>query len=132
MKNKSENYEDQTLKWIFLLNNTYKLAKLFNETNKNQTEIKLTIYGLFILAGKSELKTFYDKEIINYKREYSAWLDLFKKFFFIIIYAFISLDNSWTKLIGYIQDLNQKNPFSGDPKVINNFASKIYSKIILK
>jgi hypothetical protein len=79
LKNKSENYEDQTLKWIFLLNNTYKLAKLFNETNKNQTEIKLTIYGLFILAGKSELKTFYDKEIINYKREYSAWLDLFKK-----------------------------------------------------
>ena len=64
--------------WIFLLINTYKLAKLFNETSKNQTEIKLTIYGLlWLLAGKSELKTFYDKEIINFKREYSAWLDFF-------------------------------------------------------
>ena len=28
---KAENYEDQTLKWIFLLNNIYKLSKLFND-----------------------------------------------------------------------------------------------------
>lgn len=28
---------------------------------------------LFVLAGKSDIKSFYDKEILDYKREYSKW-----------------------------------------------------------
>ena len=62
---KAENYEDQTLKWIFLLNNIYKLSKLFNDNNtsKQQNESNLTINGLFLLAGKRDLKNFYQDEI---------------------------------------------------------------------
>jgi len=90
---KAENYEDQTLKWIFLLNNIYKLSKLFNDNNtsKQQNESNLTINGLFLLAGKRDLKNFYQDEIRNYKREYSA---------------------CWSKLLSYIVDLNQRNPFN--------------------
>lgn len=75
MTKKAENYEDQTLKWIFLLNNTYKLSKLFtdNQHYKQQNEITISLNGLFLLAGKRDLKTFYADEIRNYKKEYSAW-----------------------------------------------------------
>lgn len=98
LKKKADNYEDQTLKWIFLLNNTYKLSKLFVEANQQQqqqqqrnSELKPTINGLFMLAGKNDFKQILAEEIRSYKREYSA---------------------CWSKLLSYIQDLNQRNPFS--------------------
>jgi len=72
---KAENYEDQTLKWIFLLNNIYKLSKLFNDKQQQQQQNEnnnLTINRIFLLAGKKDLKLFYQDEIRNYKKEYSA------------------------------------------------------------
>ena len=52
---KAENYEDQTSKWIFLLNNIYKLSKLFNDNNtsKQQNESNLTINGLFLFSSST-------------------------------------------------------------------------------
>jgi exocyst complex component 7 len=91
---KAENYEDQTLKWIFLLNNIYKLSKLFNDKQQQQQQNEnnnLTINRIFLLAGKKDLKLFYQNEIRDYKKEYSA---------------------CWSKLLSYIIDLNQRNPFN--------------------
>jgi hypothetical protein len=34
LKVKAEQYDDQNLKWIFLLNNSYKISKLFIDSNK--------------------------------------------------------------------------------------------------
>ena len=80
LKNKAEKYENQNLKWIFLLNNSYKISKLFAESHNTQTRQKKPSAGkcdsldeLFLQTGKRDLKQFYDSEILNYKREYSKW-----------------------------------------------------------
>ena len=58
---KAENYEDQTLKWIFLLNNIYKLSKLFNDKQQHQNEnnILMLIFSessmAFILSFSSSI-----------------------------------------------------------------------------
>lgn len=98
LKNKAENYENPHLKWIFLLNNSYKISKLFSDSNSQQSKQKKKMTGkcetldeLFLQTGKRDLKMFYDSEILNFKREYSK---------------------CWSKLLSYIRDLNETNPFT--------------------
>lgn len=98
LKNKAENYENQNLKWIFLLNNSYKISKLFSDANSQAAKQRKKMTGkcsslddLFLQTGKRDLKMFYDSEILNFKREYSK---------------------CWSKLLSYIRDLNENNPFN--------------------
>ena len=104
LRNKAENYEDATLKCIFQLNNVYKISKLFADSQV-QTTITTTpikqqqkvmgkcrsLNELFAIAGKNNMKSFYDQEILTYKREYSK---------------------CWTKMLLFIKDLNDSNPFT--------------------
>ncbi len=78
LKNKAENYENQNLKWIFLLNNSYKIGKLFGDASGQRKRAALaakcdTLDELFLQTSKRDLKLFYDSEILNFKREYSKW-----------------------------------------------------------
>ena len=101
LKNKAENYEDQNLKWIFLLNNAFKISKLFTDVSDPVFKQQVTkvsngdkcknLNELFALSGKRDLKSFYDNEILTYKREYSK---------------------CWSRLLAYIRDLNESNPFT--------------------
>lgn len=96
LKNKAENYENQNLKWIFLLNNSYKISKLFSDasqaTRRKKTTGKCeTLDELFLQTGKRDLKLLYDSDILNFKREYSK---------------------CWSRLLSFIRDLNEKNPFT--------------------
>jgi len=100
LRTKSENYENPNLKWIFLLNNSYKISKLFSDANSQSSiqrkQQRLTgkcesLDELFLVTGKRDLKLFYDNEILNFKREYSK---------------------CWSKLLSYIRDLNESNPFN--------------------
>lgn len=97
LKNKAENYENQqNLKWIFLLNNSYRISKLFSDSNSLSAKKKRSgkcdnVDELFLQTGKRDLKLFYDTEILNFKREYSK---------------------CWSKLLSYIRDLNEHNPFT--------------------
>ncbi len=100
LRTKSENYENPNLKWIFLLNNSYKISKLFSDTNSQSSmqrkQQRLTVKcesldELFLVTGKRDLKLFYDNEILNFKREYSK---------------------CWSKLLSCIRDLNESNPFN--------------------
>ncbi len=100
LRTKSENYENPNLKWIFLLNNAYKISKLFSDASsqsslqrkQQKTSSKCqSLDELFQVTGKRDLKLFYDNEILNFKREYSK---------------------CWSKLLSYIRDLNEANPFT--------------------
>ena len=40
----------------------------------NPSNVKCeTLNDLFVLAGKRDLKNFYEQEILSYKRDYSKW-----------------------------------------------------------
>ena len=103
LKNKAEIYEtkyvDPNLKWIFLLNNSFKIAKLFSDAKNPTLRQNVAIEGkcknlneLFAMSNSErDLKTFYEKEILSYKREYSK---------------------CWSRLLDYISDLNASNPFT--------------------
>ncbi len=95
LKNKAENYEDPYLKCIFLLNNAYKISKLFVAEpgggggfagnspmvrNRSAPQIQAkckNLNELYAIAGKLDMRAFYDNEILNYKREYSKWYATF-------------------------------------------------------
>ena len=109
LKNKAEiyesKYEDPNLKWIFLLNNSFKISKLFNDANNPALKQKVVSDGfkcknineLFAVSNSErDLKTFYEKEILTYKREYSK---------------------CWSRLLEYISDLNSSNPFTDSYKL---------------
>jgi exocyst complex protein 7 len=109
LRNKAENYEDPYLKCIFLLNNAYKISKLFvagagaDSASSPMMRSRITtnsaaiakkcknLNELYALAGKHDMRDFYDKEILTHKREYSK---------------------CWTKLLLFIKDLNEANPFN--------------------
>ncbi|CAF0945163.1 unnamed protein product, partial [Brachionus calyciflorus] len=99
LKKKAENYQDQNLKCIFLLNNTHKINKLLGQVdNLNQmkqqeiNEFK-NLCELLAMANRLELKNYYETEILNHKREYSK---------------------CWSRLIPYIKDLIERNPFNSE------------------
>jgi exocyst complex protein 7 len=108
LKNKAEIYEtkyfDPNLKWIFLLNNSFKISKLFINNNllkqpkiNNGNHKCKCLNELFAMSNSErDLKTFYEKEILTYKREYSK---------------------CWSRLLDYISDLNANNPFDSVNKL---------------
>ena len=85
---KAENYPDQHLKLIFLLNNYYKISKLFannemenmfsvnrsNSSSDNLANSKNSLLELFSLAGKNSFKETYEADILKFKQEYlKSW-----------------------------------------------------------
>lgn len=45
------------------------------QSNAQKTVKCKNLSELFANAGKADMKNFYDKEILDYKREYSKWFD---------------------------------------------------------
>ncbi|RNA04662.1 exocyst complex component 7 [Brachionus plicatilis] len=96
LKKKADCYQDQNLKYIFLLNNIHKIKKILSNTpniKKENTDQCDSLIELFVLGNKLDLKNHYETEILNYKREYSK---------------------CWSKLMSYIRDLIDRNPFHGE------------------
>jgi len=85
--NKAESYTDLYLKYIFLLNNYYKVSKLFsnsemesmfslhtNNDSSDQLNNKNSLLELFSIAGKPNFKETYDSDILKFKQEYyKSW-----------------------------------------------------------
>jgi exocyst complex component 7 len=112
LSQKSNQYEDPYLKCIFLLNNIYKISKLFDtnsmrrvstqvnsfKLNSTQTfdSIK-TINDLFLQSNEAKLKNDCDKIIINQLKEYNK---------------------CWNPLLEYIKESDDIIIQSNDVKVI--------------
>ena len=86
--NKAESYTDPYLKHIFLLNNYYKVSKLFSNNemesmfsihansndSSDQLNNKNSLLELFSIAGKPNFKETYDADILKFKQEYlKSW-----------------------------------------------------------